>query len=243
MGHDRNGDSAGRVGEEKLLKIPSLEGWPSDLWSVAGLGSPRPPETHPAATRHPSQERGDELIMHNAFLIGTRIYLRPLELEDIPTLAKWLARSEVQTALDLFYRLPDRSAKEVFLEYVKTDENDVALGIMEKATDTLQGFIGLNRIDSKNSHVQLGFFIGGQSPNTEEYEAEAVHLIAKYAFETLNMNRIWLHVDASDNHAIQRLEKAGFSHQATLCQDRYSEGGYLDTVVMGMLRGSVGRAE
>ena len=57
------------------------------------------------------------------------------------------------------------------------------------------------------------------------------------------MNRIWLHVDASDNHAIQRLEKAGFSHEATLCQDRYSDGGYLDTVVMGMLRGSVGSAE
>ena len=91
--------------------------------------------------------------MHNAFLIGIHIYLRPLEPKDIPTLTKWLARPEVQTALDLFYRLPDQSAKEVFLERVKTDENDVALGIMEKATDTLQGFIGLNRIDPKNSHI------------------------------------------------------------------------------------------
>ena len=174
--------------------------------------------------------------MHNAFLIGTRIYLRPFELEDFPTLTKWLACSEVRTALDLFYRSPDRSGKEVFLERVKTDENDVALGIMEKATDTLQGFIGLNRIDPKNSHIQLSFFLAEQSPNTEEYETEAVHLIAKYAFETLNMNRIWLHVDACDSHAIQRLEKAGFSHEATLCQDRYSDGGYLDTVVMGVLR-------
>ena len=178
--------------------------------------------------------------MRNAFLIGTRTYLRPLEPEDVSVLTKWTTNPEVHTALDLFYRLPDRSAKEVFLEYVKTDENDVALGIMEKATDVLQGFIGLNRIDSKNSHIQLGFFIGGQSPNIEEYETEAVHLIVKYAFETLNMNRIWLHVDACDNHAIQRLEKAGFSHEATLRQDRYSDGGYLDTVVMGALRGAWG---
>ena len=178
--------------------------------------------------------------MHNAFLIGTRIYLRPLESEDLPTLAKWVARSEVQTALDLFYRLPDQSAKEVFPERVKTDENDVALGIMEKATDILQGFIGLNRIDSKNSHIQLGFFLAERSPNTGEYEAEAVHLTAKYAFETLNMNRIWLHVDASDHYVIRRLEKAGFSHEATLRQDRYSDGRYVDTVVMGALREALG---
>ena len=174
--------------------------------------------------------------MHNAFLIGTRIYLRPLEREDLPTLVKWGAYSEVQTALDLFYRLPDRSTEEVFLDRVKIDENDVALGIMEKAADVLQGFIGLNRMDFKNSHIQLGFFLAEQSPKTEEYEVEAVHLIAKYAFEALNMNRIWLHVDASDNHAIQRLEKAGFRHEATLRQDRYSDAGYLDTVVIGMLR-------
>ena len=136
--------------------------------------------------------------MHNAFLIGTGIYLRPLEPEDMPTLAKWLARSEVQTALDLFYRLPDQSAKE-----------------------------------------SLGFFIGEQSPNTEEYEAEAVHLVAEYAFETLDMNHIWLHVDACDNHAIRRLKKAGFSYEATLRQDRYDER-YFDTVVMGLWQRKAG---
>ncbi len=174
--------------------------------------------------------------MHNAFLIGTHIYLRPLELEDLPTLANWVAHSEVETALDLFYRLPDQSAKEVFLECVKTDENDVALGIMEKATDTLLGFIGLHQIDLENSHVQLGFFFREQSSNTEAYEAGAVHLVTKYVFDALSMNRIWLYVDACDTRVIQRLERAGFTHEATLRQDRYSDGRYIDTVVMGLLR-------
>ena len=160
----------------------------------------------------------------------------PLELEDLPTLAKRGAHSEVQTALDLLYRLPGRSTEEVFLECVKTDENDVALGIMEKATGVLQGFIGLYRMDLKNSHIQLGLFLAEQSPNTENYEVEAVYLIAKYAFDALTMNRIWLYVDASNNQAIQRLEKAGFSREATLRQDRYRDAGYLETVVMGMLR-------
>ena len=174
--------------------------------------------------------------MHNAFLIGTHIYLRPLELADLPTLTKWGVHSEVETALDLFYRLPDRSTKAVFLERIKTDENDVALGIMEKVTDTLLGFIGLNQIDLGNSHVQLGLFIGEQSSNTEAYETEAAHLIAKYAFDALNMNRIWLYVDACDTRVIQRSEKGGFTHEATFHQERFSDGRYVDTVVMGLLR-------
>ncbi len=67
----------------------------------------------------------------------------------MPTLTKWLARSEVQTALDLFYRLPDRSAKEV-----------------------------------------LGFLLASRAQTPKRYEAKAVHLVAEYAFETLDMNRI-----------------------------------------------------
>ncbi len=99
------------------------------------------------------------------------------------------------------------------------------------------GFIGLNRIDQENSQVQLGFFLGVQKDDGEHYLSEAVGLMKSYVFETLTMNRVWLYVDATDAQTINLLERQGFSREATLRQDRYRNGRYYDTVVMGQVRG------
>ena len=175
--------------------------------------------------------------MRNPFRIGTAIYLRPLEPEDVPRLTDWITQPAVRTALDLFYRSLDQSAAELFLERTKNDAHDIALGIVERETDTLLGFIGLNRIDQENSHVQLGFFLDVQKADGERCLSEAVSLMQRYVFAVLGMNRLWLYVDAADARTINMLEQQGFVREATLRQDRCLHGRYADTVVMGQVRG------
>ena len=179
--------------------------------------------------------------MHNPFRIGTDIYLRPLEPEDVPSLTDWTTRPAIRIALDLFYRPCDRSAAGLFLERTKSDAHDIALGIAERETDTLCGFIGLNRIDQENRQVQLGFFLGDQKEDGERCLSEAVGLMKRYVFETLTMNRVWLYVDAAEAQTISMLEQQGFSREATLQQDRCRNGRYSDTVVMGQVRGETRR--
>ena len=175
--------------------------------------------------------------MRNPFRIGTDLYLRPLEPDDVPSLTKWTTQPAIRTTLDLFYRPLDQSAAELFLERTKSDAHDIALGIITQETDSLIGFIGLNRIDQENSQVQLGFFLGVQKDGGEHYLSEAVGLMKSYMFETLTMNRVWLYVDATDAQTINLLERQGFGREATLRQDRYHNGRYYDTVVMGQVRG------
>ncbi len=175
--------------------------------------------------------------MHNPFRIGTDIYLRPLEPEDVTSLTDWTTRPAIRTALDLFYRPGDRSAEELFLERTKSDAHDIALGIVARETETLCGFIGLNSIDQENRQVQLGFFLGAQKEDGERCLSEAVGLMKRYVFEVLGMNRLWLYVDATEAQTISRLEGQGFSREATLRQDRRRNGRYADTVVMGQVIG------
>ena len=179
--------------------------------------------------------------MRNPFRIGTAIYLRPLEPEDVSRLTDWATQPAIRTALDLFYRPLDQSAVALFLERTKNDAHDIALGITVQETDSLIGFIGLNRIDQENSHVQLGFFLGEQKEGGERCLSEAVGLMQRYVFEDLNMNRLWLYVDAAEAQTINLLEQQGFSREATLRQDRYRNGRYYDTVVMGQVRDRAGR--
>lgn len=175
--------------------------------------------------------------MRNPFRIGTAFYLRPLESDDLPVLTDWTIRPAIRTALDLFYRPCDQPAAELLLERTKNDTHDIALGIVARETETLLGFIGLNRIDQENSHVQLGFFLGEQKENGECCLYEAVGLMQRYVFEDLNMNRLWLYVEAATAQTITMLEQPGFGREATLRQDRCLNGRYSDTVVMGQVRG------
>ncbi len=175
--------------------------------------------------------------MRNPFRIGTVFYLRPLESDDLPVLTDWTTQSAIRITLDLFYCPCDQSAAELFLERTKSDAHDIAFGIITQETDSLIGFIGLNRIDQENSQIQLGLFLGDQKADGERCLAEAVGLMKSYVFETLTMNRVWLYVDATDAQTINLLERQGFSREATLRQDRYRNGRYYDTVVMGQVRG------
>ena len=175
--------------------------------------------------------------MRNPFRIGTAIYLRPLEPEDVPRLTSWTTRPAIRTALDLFYRPLDQAGAELFLERTKNDAHDIALGIVARETEALLGFIGLNCIDQENSHVQLGFFLGEQKGGGERCLAEAVGLMKSYVFETLALHRLWLYVAAADARTIIMLEQQGFVCEAILRQDRCLNGRYADTVVMGQVRG------
>ena len=177
--------------------------------------------------------------MRNPFRIGTGIYLRPLEPEDVPSLTDWTTQPAIRTVLDLFYRPLGQSAAELFLERTKNDAHDIALGIVTQETETLLGFIGLNCVDQENRHVQLGSFLGEQKADGERYLSEAVGLMQHYVFAVLGMNRLWLYVDAAAAQTITILEQQGFVREAILRQDRCLNGRYADTVVMGQVRRDV----
>src|SRR5262249_7129357 len=50
-----------------------------------------------------------------------------------------------------------------------------------------------------------------------------------------NLNRVWLHVYEYNARAIGVYEKVGFRIEGRLRQDTFRDGGYWDTVVMGIL--------
>jgi RimJ/RimL family protein N-acetyltransferase len=68
------------------------------------------------------------------------------------------------------------------------------------------------------------------------YGSEATRLVLRYAFETLNLNRVWLHVYEYNERGLRAYEKAGFRREGRLRQEMFRDGRYWDTIVMGILR-------
>src|SRR5262245_1089296 len=99
----------------------------------------------PAVVRFPAG--GD--AVKNPFLIGQKVYLRPLEQDDAPQFVAWMNDSDVWSNL-MIYRPINLRQETEFLERVGENDNEVVLGIALRESDQLIGGTGLNRIDWKN---------------------------------------------------------------------------------------------
>jgi RimJ/RimL family protein N-acetyltransferase len=171
----------------------------------------------------------------NPFLIGEKIYLRPLEREDASLFVSWLNDAEVNRTL-LFYRPINLPYEIEYIEKMYQREHDIGMGIVIKQSNKLVGATGLHRLDYRNRHAMFGIVIGDKSEWNKGYGTEATSLMTQYAFETLNMNRVWLHVYAFNERAIKAYTRAGFRQEGVLRQDCYREGRYWDTITMAILR-------
>jgi RimJ/RimL family protein N-acetyltransferase len=173
--------------------------------------------------------------VNNPFLIGTRVYLRPLEQADASLLQPWMNDSDVTRNLRGYRPLSLRD-EEAFIDSISKNEHAIGLGIAIRETDRLIGATGLHDLDFRNRHAQFGIHIGDKNEWGKGYGSEATGLIVCYAFETVNLNRVWLHVYEDNRRGIRCYEKIGFQQEGVLRQDSYRDGRYRNTIVMGILR-------
>ena len=175
--------------------------------------------------------------VRDAFLIGKRVYLRPLEREDAALLVPWLCEPQVTQMLGAVFIPADIQAEADLIERLYQEGHDYLLGIVLQDTDHLIGVTEIHHLDLHHRQASFGIVIGDIQEWGKGYGAEVTALLCEYAFSGLDMNRVWLHVDEHNDRAIRAYEKLGFQREGLLRQDRYTEAGYRNTVVMAVLWG------
>ena len=172
--------------------------------------------------------------MQNPFIVGDRIYLRPLEVEDADAFVSWLSDEEVRKYLGgttPFNRIRERE----YIEGLYKDDRNINLGIVLKDGDELIGATGLEDISFPNRNAEMGIVIGNKDCWSQGYGTEAVKLILRYGFDELNLHKIFLRVFCYNPRAIRSYEKAGFRREVVLPEHAYLGGEYCDEYVMSIL--------
>jgi RimJ/RimL family protein N-acetyltransferase len=173
--------------------------------------------------------------MKNPFIIGEQVYLRALEDGDENILA--LSENHPDPRETLFYALPTPSdiQKEKWFHY-RNDPHTVVLAICKKDTDEPIGVTAFFRIDWVSRATVYYIAIAEAKNWSKGYGSECTRLMVDYAFETLNLNRIQLHVFASNENAVKAYQHAGFKTEGTLRQAMFHHNSYCDFYVMGILQ-------
>ncbi len=174
--------------------------------------------------------------MKNPFSVGERIYLRPVELEDVPLLQGWINDPEVNRFLGAFMPINGVRERE-WIEGLYKEPGNMVLLIVLKDGDVPIGSCGLHsmRMDFPNRSAELGILIGEKAFQNQGYGVEAMRLICAYGFNRLNLNRIGLRVYDYNKRAIRCYEKVGFSVEGRIREGRFIEGEYYDVILMGLL--------
>lgn len=184
-------------------------------------------------------------------ITGERIRFRGVERADLPIFVKWLNDPEVRQGILIHHPFSLVEEENWYEEMLKRPIDEHVLGIevrlsseqtrVTSAPDVeepwkLIGSLAFTNFDWRNRSSEFGIMIGEKTYWNQGYGTEAVRLLVKHGFNTLNLNRIFLHVFENNLRAIRAYEKAGFVLEGRLRQAEFADGKYIDILVMSILK-------
>ena len=92
------------------------------------------------------------------------------------------------------------------------------------------GQVNYNEIDTQNMKTELDIIIGRNADMGHGYGTDALRTLTKYLFEMLHLHKIWIEARASNDRAIKAYKKAGFQTEASLKDEYYFEGQFVNAV-------------
>ena len=165
-------------------------------------------------------------------LVGERVYLSPISLDDTERYTAWLNDLSTTRYLTL-------SSAQVTLHGERDALMSLAAGhnyaIVAKASDELLGNCGLMDIHETDRSAEVGIFIGAETRRGAGLGTEALRLLCDYAFNVLNIRSLLLRVHGYNTRAIASYRKVGFQEIGRRRKARFYAGAYHDVILMDLL--------
>lgn len=171
----------------------------------------------------------------NPYAVGERVYLRPLDRDDVDDLLQWIHDPEITATLTFRWPL-SRAQEEVYIDDIYAGQKEMTLGIALREDNRLIGAIGLHAVDTIHRRATFGLFIGETVEWGKGYGTAATKLMIEVAFGRLNLRRLELDVYSYNAAARRIYEKLGFQLEGTRRQHIYWQGAYHDVHLMALLR-------
>lgn len=171
-----------------------------------------------------------------ARIVGERVALREYRSEDLHALRSWVNDPETTKYLSGAYRRPQswEQTEEWLMSRLRGDAGGEAFVIADIQTQNYLGQCDLMLIDYVARSAEMAIVLTKEARG-RGIAAEAIRLLCVYAFDTLNLNRVWLRVAAGNARAARAYERAGFAREGVMREAMYIDGAYEDVLIMGLL--------
>lgn len=169
------------------------------------------------------------------FLEGKRIYLRPVEKEDLDIIYASFWNEEARR-LTGTQTVCNREKIRSWLEAVSMDDSRMDLIICLHESNELIGEIAMMEIDHQNQNAIVRISIFEKDNWGKGYGTEAMSLLLDFGFNVVNLHRVELEVFAFNPRAKKSYEKLGFQQEGIIRDKLFYDGQFHDAILMGVLR-------
>ncbi len=167
-------------------------------------------------------------------IAGPNVALTAIRRSDSAALYGWVNDPSIIRGSAPF-RPVHEPAHEAWLAAIGADPSRIAFAIRLRPDGDPVGLLQLVDIHEVHRSAELVIRIGARDLQGRGFGTEAVRLALRFAFETRNLQRVWLRVFAGNAAAIRCYEKAGFVREGVMRRAAFIEGVWTDIVVMAAL--------
>lgn len=167
-------------------------------------------------------------------LVGERIYLSPLNVEDAEKYVEWFCDFKTTDGIGKSGNIMTLESEKEFLEKI-VKNNELTFAIVNLEKDELIGSCGFNEISYKKRTGTIGILIGEEKNRSNGYGTETLNLLLDYGFNYLNLNNMMLTVKSFNERAIKCYQKVGFKEFGRRRESYFLNGKYYDDVHMDIL--------
>ena len=165
-------------------------------------------------------------------MVGKRVYLSPMSVDDFQRYTTWLNDLEITRQLTFASRVIGEEREREAIVEMSGSHN---YGIVLRETDTLIGNVGIHDLDHLHGTGELGVMIGAKELWGQGYGSEAIVLLLRYAFDYLNVRNVLLRVFSYNEHARRCYTRVGFQEIGRRRSAHRMEGHEHDVILMDML--------
>jgi len=166
---------------------------------------------------------------------GSTINLRALETNDLKILKDW--RNDKKNRIHTReFRLLNMINQKKWFESIHLDNPPkfMMFGIVTKK-QKLIGVCGLTYIDWKNRHAEISIIIFKNKWQKLSETKEVIKLLTNYAFDEMNMHRLWVEIFDTIPDSIKLFESMKFIKEGTLRQKLWRNGKWWDSQIYSKL--------
>lgn len=164
--------------------------------------------------------------------VGQNVTLGPFTEEQSGLYLKWVNQSDTA-------RFVTRCVPVTALEHQRWYESSVSrsdavfFSVTSNHTDRYLGNVWLWGIHPQHRSAELRILIGEPGKG---YGTEACRMLLDFAFNSLNLNKVYLYVLAANSAARHIFAKVGFQEEGLLKQEFFLDGAYQDAYRMAVTR-------
>ena len=165
-------------------------------------------------------------------LVGKKVYLSPINIEDYEIYTKWMNDFKVTDGIGASARIYSLEREKEHLNN-KALSKDYTFSIVSLEKDELLGTCSLMDVDTIKGIATIGIMIGEEENRCKGYGSDALKLLIEYAFDYLNLHNVMLVVYSFNEVAINAYKKVGFKefgrrHEALLLKGKYYDDIYME---------------